>query len=175
MRSDVIRQLQKPHARVTLELDDPAPPGTDLQFEAPIVGRATLSNVGRYVRAAGRLRTVIGLACSRCLCPVSYELEAEIEEFCVLEQIDEPAAYAGTGDEEADPIPILDEEIIDLSELVRQCVVVAAPATVVCRDDCRGLCPHCGRDLNQETCDCARDEIDPRWSALQNLLAREEE
>ena len=175
MRSDVVKQLRKPHGRVTLELNDPAPPGTDLQFEAPVVGRATLSNVGRYVRAQGWLRTVIGLACSRCLRPVRHELEVEIEELCILEQIDEPAVYAGTEDEETDPIPILDEETVDLSELVRQCVVVAAPTTVLCRDDCRGLCPDCGQDLNEGTCGCAREQIDPRWSALQDLLARQEE
>ena len=174
MRSDVVTELREPHARTTLEVDDPAPPGTGLEFEAPVVGQVTLSNVGEYVRAQGRLRTVVGLSCSRCLRLVSHPLEIELEETCALTQIDAPAAYRETA-EDADPIPIVDDDVIDLSELVRQSLVVAAPSTVLCREDCRGLCPSCGCDLNEQSCDCEREKTDPRWAALRELLDRTEE
>jgi uncharacterized protein len=174
MRSDVVTELRKPHARTTLEVDDPAPPGTGLAFEAPIVGRVTLSNVGEYVRAQGQLRTVVRFACSRCLCPVSYPLEIELDETCALTEMDAPSAYRET-DEDAEPIPIVDDDVVDLSELVRQSLVVAVPSTVLCREDCRGLCPSCGCDLNEQSCDCEREKTDPRWAALRELLDRNAE
>ena len=173
MRRDVVKQLRKPHGRVALELDDEAPPGTDLELEAPIVGRVTLTNVGQYVRAKGSLRTTVRMACSRCTSPVSHPLTIDIEELCVLEQMDQPAVYADLEDEDADPVPILDEDLVDLGELVRQCVVVAAPSAVLCRDGCQGLCPRCGCDLNQQACDCKQEETDPRWAALRDLLEQQ--
>jgi uncharacterized protein len=58
---------------------------------------------------------------------------------------------------------------IDLEEILREQIILALPMYPRCSPDCKGLCPVCGVDLNQETCDCRRDEVDPRWAALKIL------
>ena len=61
---------------------------------------------------------------------------------------------------------------IDVGEALREELVLTAPAYVVCSEECRGLCPHCGMNLNETTCECATDEPDPRWDALRALNKR---
>jgi uncharacterized protein len=95
-------------------------------------------------------------------------LAVEVEETVVLEQIDEPASFREGETEE--PIPILSGEALDLSELVRQALILAVPPRSLCRPDCRGLCPQCGVDRNREECSCAERQTDPRLEALRGLL-----
>ena len=56
-----------------------------------------------------------------------------------------------------------------LEDVLREQVLLAAPLKAICREDCRGLCPHCGRNLNLEQCTCAEPIEDPRWEALKGL------
>ena len=65
----------------------------------------------------------------------------------------------------------IDEHLIlDLTEAVRQYALLALPMKPLCRQDCAGLCPTCGRNLNQGGCDCPPQGLDPRWSGLSKLL-----
>jgi uncharacterized protein len=59
---------------------------------------------------------------------------------------------------------------IDLSFGVRESLLLALPMKVLCSEDCKGLCPHCGANLNEESCDCVAETIDPRWAELRKLL-----
>jgi uncharacterized protein len=61
---------------------------------------------------------------------------------------------------------------LDLEDAVREEVVLAMEPYVVCDPECKGLCPKCGTDLNEETCDCSENEPDPRWAALRALKDR---
>ena len=65
-------------------------------------------------------------------------------------------------------IPFTGEEL-DLCEAVQEQVIMALPVRPLCREDCRGLCPVCGADLNEESCTCAEKTVDPRWKALSEL------
>ena len=56
-----------------------------------------------------------------------------------------------------------------LEDVLREQVLLALPLKAICREDCKGLCPHCGRNLNQEQCNCAETPDDPRWSALKDI------
>ena len=58
---------------------------------------------------------------------------------------------------------------IDITQDVRDALLLAVPAKHLCREDCLGLCPHCGVNLNFESCSCSIDDIDPRWEILKNL------
>ena len=60
--------------------------------------------------------------------------------------------------------------ILDLTEAVRQCALLTSPMKPLCKDDCAGLCPVCGRNL-KEQCDCRAEAIDPRWSKLAKLAS----
>jgi uncharacterized protein len=59
--------------------------------------------------------------------------------------------------------------MIDLGEDVRQYTILALPPKMLCGDDCAGLCPSCGTNLNKKTCQCQKEEVDSRWSGLQKL------
>jgi uncharacterized protein len=63
--------------------------------------------------------------------------------------------------------------VLDVSELVRQQLAVNLPMAQLCREDCRGICPECGQNLNLGPCGCAKQPADARWSALASLLDEE--
>lgn len=117
------------------------------------------TNQGIY--AQGRLQTRVNVACVRCLESLSYPLDFEIAEqylFSYPEDAQEPV-YLVTVD-----------GTIDITEPTRQQIWVSLPAHPLCRPDCRGLCSHCGANLNYETCACREEVIDPRLAILKKLL-----
>jgi len=171
MRYDIRDRLEAPGAEVVCEVNAPAPAGTGAEFKGNVQGQVALRNARGEIIARGVLRAVAILECGRCLRPHEYPIELEFCEDCSLTQIDEPVAYlAELEDDEPVPIPILDHRTVDLSELVRQLLVLHLPSHSVCSPDCRGLCPQCGADLNVTQCDCPSDEVDPRLAPLRDLL-----
>jgi uncharacterized protein len=64
---------------------------------------------------------------------------------------------------------VIDNDQINLLPMVRENLVLAIPLGPLCRDDCPGFCPHCGKDLSESSCSCDNSVIDPRWSALETL------
>jgi uncharacterized protein len=138
-----------------------------LSGQTGVEGRA--SRKGQEVRLKGGIRAEVEISCDRCLRPVAAPLEVEFEESFIP-----VAADAREGEErelhEADlHLSVYEGESVDVDELVREQVLLALPARFVCREDCKGLCPSCGADLNAGACDCPREEIDPRWAALGKL------
>jgi uncharacterized protein len=121
----------------------------------PYKGEVVLIRTDKGLLVRGALVTNVGTICSRCLCGFDQDLSIEFAEEFLLQR-DEGAF-------------IIDEyRQIDLSEVARQYTLLAEPMKPLCREDCAGLCPHCGRNLNQEACACIR-EIDPRLAVLASL------
>ena len=94
--------------------------------------------------------------CRRCLGPVGGELVVEFREL-FEESPREGESYPLRGDH------------IDLAPLAREAVLCDLPLAPLCAEDCHGLCPTCGVDLNQGSCGCAEQHTDPRWAALDVL------
>ena len=168
MKYRILGQLTGPRGRAECLIDAPVPPGTGLDWSGPVSGEIELEKAQDEYWACGHLQATVLLPCSRCAAAHPVPLNLEIEESVALRQLDEPGAYDET--EAPAPIPILEGETIDLTELVRQMLVLNVPARSLCRPDCRGVCPHCGQDLNQGECACDQQEIDPRLEALRELL-----
>jgi len=169
MRYKVLDQLEKPQGRVRCEVAGPAPIGTGVDVEGDLTGHVELSNTGKSVVARGHVAGQANLECSRCLKQFPWQFHLAFTENCHLRQTDDPAEYEIAQDEE-EPIPILDEDVIDLTELIRQLIAVEVPLRPLCRPDCAGLCPECGTDLNQNQCDCRKARVDPRWAKLREML-----
>ena len=151
------------HAEVGMLLDE------DVKTASPLVGQIRLLRTGPNILVTGLLECIIRKSCGRCLtiftASVSIELE---EEFYPTIDINTGAAAPEPVDaDEANRIN--EQNIIDLSEVVRQELVVAADGILYCKADCKGLCPHCGQDRNFVVCDCADQHIDSRWAGLQTL------
>jgi uncharacterized protein len=64
---------------------------------------------------------------------------------------------------------VFDGEALDVDEIVKEQILLAVPTRMLCREDCKGICPQCGVDKNTGECNCETKEIDPRWAALKNL------
>jgi len=64
------------------------------------------------------------------------------------------------------PVEVMILRDVDLHDSLRECTILAYPQAPLCKPDCKGLCPECGIDRNQATCDCSENEIDPRWEGL---------
>jgi len=115
----------------------------------------------------GLVTAPVDVECSRCLEMFESEVITEFE--IVIKTAEGKAVLAS--DVKEDCIYLKqNDHIIDLTDVVRQALVLALPMKPVCNEECKGLCPNCGVNLNEETCDCSPDEIDERWNGLRNLL-----
>ena len=123
-------------------------------------------------RLAGRLRTELELSCSRCLEPYRFPVDVQFDQRYL------PAAEAST---EADREVESDDletsyyrnDHIDLAELMREQFYLALPMKPLCVDECKGLCPQCGTNLNTNACTCTPAWEDPRLAALRALQRRD--
>ncbi|SES74377.1 YceD family protein [Anaerobranca gottschalkii] len=106
----------------------------------------------------GELTGVLELECSRCMETVAYETNYPIaERYSLKTQKDED-------------IIILSKSKLQVEEILRESLEFAMPVKVLCKESCLGLCPHCGCNLNLSTCQCLKDQIDPRLAILKDLL-----
>jgi uncharacterized protein len=67
-------------------------------------------------------------------------------------------------------VSVFDGQAIDVDEIVKEQIVLAVPTRMLCREDCKGICPECGADRNAGDCGCTTSDADPRWAALKNLI-----
>ena len=119
-------------------------------------------------RIDGTVRTVLELPCSSCLEPYRLPVETalDLRYLPVSERSSEDEAQVA---EEDVDISYYQDDQIDLSELLREQFYLALPMKPLCRDDCKGLCPQCGTNLNTGTCACATAWEDPRLAPLKGL------
>lgn len=142
----------------------------DLDVSAPLVGRVRFLRIGEGILVTGQLKTRVRMPCRRCLADVELPVEFGLEEQF------RPSIDIITGR----PIPVEDDQeevtrtderhMLDLTEVVRQNLVLALPMSVLCGEKCRGLCPVCGQNLNDSDCGCRPVEGDSRLSVLRDLL-----
>jgi uncharacterized protein len=146
----------------------------ELQMTAPLAGKVQFLHTPDGVLVTGHLHTAFVTDCVRCLAPAQQQIEFDLEEeFKATVQVLTGAPIAVDPDE--DPALLIDaQHILDLVEVVRQELWLSQDPAPLCRPDCRGLCPTCGKDLNTGPCDCADDEVDARWAALRHLNQNEE-
>ncbi len=150
--------------RGELAADDPLLTGAGVVFAEPIrvAGRLQAAGPERFYWQ-GSLHTVVAGECRRCLTPVPVAVGAEVGALFTQEAdaADDPDAYhLGR-----------DATRIDVTPAVREEVILAVPRYVLCREDCRGLCPRCGQNLNAGPCGCP-PATDPRWQALAALKGK---
>jgi uncharacterized protein len=178
--------VMKPHT-ISLESvpDEPLRVEAELPVSVAAIDREPLLAL-LPLRLAGELSRIEGgyaltarlaydgqLECSRCLSPYPFR---EDEEFTLLLN-PRPSVSAPGAAKEVELAPAdLDTQyydpaqpIVELIPIAEERVQMALPMKPLCRTDCRGLCPTCGKDLNLGSCACVRDTVDPRWEALRGL------
>lgn len=154
------------------EIEDPAKAGIALSVpvEGPLRAHLSVQRLGNEMRVDGTVRATVRLACSRCLTAFPFVIEGEVGV-----SFAPPSAVAADDEHQHELSPDeLDLEPLvqggaDLRGVVAEQVHLALPLKPLCSDDCRGICPHCGRDAAAGDCGCAPPAGDPRWEALKKL------
>lgn len=124
--------------------------GTDgYSFAEPVRWRADITNTGGALLVSGTAIADARTTCARCLGPADIHLEGEIEEYFLIN----PENLAAEDGEEVDYIELPDDKRIDMAPLIRAALLLELPVVPVCDEDCKGLCPVCGADLNIEECE----------------------
>lgn len=119
------------------------------------------------VRVKGHLSVLMEADCDRCLDPARYPVDADFELYYrpVAEGYGEEIAL----DTSEAEMGFYDGEGIELNDALREYILLALPMQRVCRENCKGICPVCGRNRNQSECDCHAEAVDDRWAALKKL------
>ncbi|MBI4276934.1 MAG: DUF177 domain-containing protein [Armatimonadetes bacterium] len=141
----------------------------DVAFPAPVTGQVTLTHLGETLDLRGTVTTTVTLVCGKCLRPFEHSLAASITEQFWMAPPERPVGQEVALTEEDFVFPLGEGKTLDLTEVVRQHLLLELPMVPQCSEDCRGLCPRCGANLNTGPCGCAGREIDPRLAALQRL------
>src|ERR1700683_647416 len=134
----------------------------------PLEVRATAELTGGQIRVYGHLHTRVELVCARGLAPVVEEISRDFDLFC------RPMPSIANNDEfhlnlDDTEIAFFEGDGLFLADVLAEQVNLALPMKVICRSDCRGLCSHCGANLNNEECRCEKNSSDPRLAPLARL------
>src|SRR6058998_160157 len=144
-----------------LKQDDSALEGTGITLREPVAVRGRLQSIGEgRFYWQGTARAVVQGECRRCLTPVATPLQLEIGALFTQDPdaLDDPDSY-----------PVApDATEIDVTPAVREELLLAAPRYVLCREDCKGMCPQCGQDVNAGPCGCS-PVTEARWQPLKAL------
>jgi len=137
---------------------------TGVELARPLEVDLTATDVGEGVLVRGTLATTVRQACRRCLDPVERH---------VREHVDLLFTEPQPGEEEVDdgevyPLPARGDDL-DLTAAVREQVLLQVPEFTLCREECRGLCPSCGANLNDGACECVPEPAPGPWDALKNV------
>jgi uncharacterized protein len=127
--------------------------------DEPFDAELRLESVVEGILVTGDLDASLVAQCSRCLKDLDSGLEIDV---CEL--------YYAPGSEQAeDDSYRISGTDLDLEPMLRDAVTLALPLVPLCKEDCKGLCARCGKDLNQGPCDCTEETKDPRWAELDAL------
>jgi uncharacterized protein len=146
--------------------DDPLFDDVEFEFGEPVrvSGRVSSAGLGRFYWR-GRIATTVDAACPRCLAPTRVQVDRVVDVVFTEDQdTEDPSEY----------VILEGATVLDLRDAVREELILGAEQYVLCREDCKGLCPTCGTDLNVNSCDC-RPPPDVRWAALEALNTKPDE
>ena len=149
-----------------LDLDDVRYLGEDFKFlESPVI-EGSIFNNGKSLVLTARVDLCLGVKCARCMCDITERLSFDLEEALVREE--------ENSDPDGDAVVFSGNEI-DITEIVQTGFFMNVPGKFLCSEDCKGLCPDCGKNLNDGECDCDEGVIDPRWEALKKIMDSDED
>ena len=131
-----------------------------INFSKPIILKGSFSLVGDIVNLNARLTTEFTIACSRCLEEFNYPIDIEVKE----------QFSRNKGNEDTDFI-LMESDKLDITDIIENNIYLALPFARLCKEDCKGLCQHCGTNLNISTCSCDDSNVDSRLAKLKELFS----
>jgi len=146
-------------------------PNNNFKFYGPVTLDVRVSSTDQLTfYVSGRVSYKASGECRRCLKDVEQDQDCRIRGIFAFPESLEKIA---TDRESGNVFPLKNgSRAIDLTGLVRECIVLDYPVYILCSEDCKGLCPSCGADLNKKNCKCKQESSDPRWAKLAGLEKR---
>lgn len=138
----------------------------DVRALSDLEVRGEVTNTGESMLVRAEVRGTFETTCSRCLQAAETIVETTLRERFQRQEATDADDAELSLDDDQDDVSFYRGDRIDLGEVVREHVALQLPMKPVCRDDCLGLCPQCGTNLNEDTCDCRHDDVDPRLAVL---------
>ena len=136
-----------------------------VSFPSPMKVKGDITNTAGYMRMTLTMSVDYEATCARCLAPVSGEFTLDLEKTVA------PRNLLGDLDEDRlDDYAIIEDGFLDMDEPLKEQLEMEFPLRFLCKEDCKGLCPKCGKNLNEGECGCSLKEIDPRLAPLQKIL-----
>ena len=134
-------------------------------FPSPMKVSGQITNTAGYMRMTLTTSVEYVAQCARCLSPVSGVFSLDLEKTVA------PRNLLGDLDEDKlDEFAIIEDGFLDMDEQLLEQLEMEFPMRFLCHEDCKGLCPKCGKNLNEGECNCDHTEIDPRMEPLRKLL-----
>ena len=166
-----LQQLEQKPVHFKVEL----PPG-DVEIANSVTQSTPLKSEGSAqllghslgeIRVAGRLDVTLTAVCVRCLESTVLPVRKNFD--LVYVPNGEPGGGETEVDESAIEVGFYEGSGIELNDVLREVVLLALPMQMTCGEDCKGICPNCGQNRNQSSCDCEQKVEDERWNGLKNL------
>lgn len=134
-------------------------------FQKPVRMVGEVTDAAGVVTLRAQVQARISARCARCNRPADYDKVTPVE-FLLVKEL-------ANGEEDVpDEIFLIESDTVELDEILVPELLLDLEMTVLCREDCKGLCPKCGKNLNDGDCGCRRREIDPRLAVLQQFLEK---
>jgi uncharacterized protein len=152
----------------------------DFRVVSPVSLTGDVRKDGPQIRLKGRLEATLECACSRCLelfeVPVAVDLDLLFLPASAAGSRSQPSGDDDEGGEALTEdglgVSFYKDEVLDLGEIIREQFYLTLPMKPLCRQDCQGLCPICGRNRNRDSCTCRAEWIDPRLEPLKHLRSQ---
>ncbi|MCQ2386366.1 MAG: DUF177 domain-containing protein [Clostridia bacterium] len=140
---------------------------TDVRFPDPMTVLGTITNTAGYMRMKLTLSVRYVASCARCLEDVPGSFSLDVERTVVT-----PSLLEGITEDRIDEFVVVEDGFLDIDELLSELLELNLPYRFLCKEDCKGLCPRCGKNLNEGVCGCQTKETDPRWDPLRRILEK---
>ena len=165
-----LREFDEFPAQTTLttKAGEIAPIRDDVTSVGAVTLALTIQLSGEEYFIQGSVTATAGVECARCLGSYDLPLRGQVDFIVTTAEVREQQRAEAVDSED---YVVVDGNVLvaDLTEIVRQALVLELPMKPICRDDCKGLCPQCGVNRNETKCECRTEQIDPRWEGLKKL------
>ena len=171
MKIDLNRTSEDSSERLILE---DSPEALELEaegitFQEPVRVELVVTKNQDQLICQGQVTASAKLECSRCLAGYDHTVTSQLSFVVDLAGESETARSEEEGYFVVDP----SAASFEIDDLVREAIILSLPLKPLCAEDCKGLCPVCGIDLNRSQCNCVKEESDPRWDQLKKLSKKD--
>ena len=136
--------------------------GEEFKFPDGLCVKGKITNNTKSLHLRAKVTGDVVVRCARCLKEMKESVDFDISEILVREDAENTSPD--------DDVVVFSGHTLDIDDIVINNFLMNISAKFLCKDDCKGLCPKCGKDLNESECNCSDDEIDPRWAALAEIM-----